>query len=158
MASSAAKIRALKSLAVAADTVVTASLSASARDLAVLADMICVCKNPAPSPARKWIVNTQRYRRSECVLIESLKSALVWCPVSIVQSVVSGSPALGAAILPCHSYGSVITVFVCVFVGRTNRGHTGGRSHRIFHRPSFCGACLNFSREKNSAIPFPRRR
>ena len=39
----------------------------------------------------------------------------------------------------------------------TSRGHTGGRSHRIFHPPSFCGACLNFSREKDSAIPFPRR-
>ena len=23
-------------------------------------------------------------------------------------------------------------------------GHTGGRSHMIFHPPSFCGACLNF--------------
>ena len=43
------------------------------------------------------------------------------------------------------------------FVGRTSRGHTGGRSHRILHPPSFCGACLNFSREKDSAIPFPRR-
>ena len=43
------------------------------------------------------------------------------------------------------------------FVGRTGRGHTGGRSHRISHPPSFCGACLNFSREKDSAIPFPRR-
>ena len=40
-----------------------------------------------------------------------------------------------------------------MFVGRTSRGHTG-RSHRIFHPPSFCGACLNFSREKDSAIPF----
>ena len=40
--------------------------------------------------------------------------------------------------------------------GRTNRGHTGGRSHRI-SPPSFCGAYLNFSREKDSAIPFPRR-
>ena len=29
-------------------------------------------------------------------------------------------------------------------------------SHRISH-PSFCGACLSFSREKESAIPFPRR-
>ena len=60
-------------------------------------------------------------------------------------------------------------VFVCVFcvffpftldikfVGRTSRGHTGGRSHRIFHSPSFCGACLIFSCEKDSAIPFPRR-
>ena len=53
---------------------------------------------------------------------------------------------------------------VCVFFpfildinGRTSRGHTGGRSHRISHPPSFCGACLNFSREKDSAIPFPRR-
>ena len=36
-------------------------------------------------------------------------------------------------------------------------GHIGGRSHRIFHPPSFCGACLNFSREKDSAFPFPRR-
>ena len=43
------------------------------------------------------------------------------------------------------------------FVGRTSRGHTGGRSHRIYHPPFFCGACLNFSREKDSAIPFPRR-
>ena len=43
------------------------------------------------------------------------------------------------------------------FVGRTSWGHTGGRSHRISHPPSFCGACLNFSREKDSAIPFPRR-
>ena len=43
------------------------------------------------------------------------------------------------------------------FVGRTSRGHTG-RSHRIFHPPSFfCGACLNFSRDKDSAIPLPRR-
>ena len=43
------------------------------------------------------------------------------------------------------------------FVGRTSRGHTGGRSHRIFQPPSFCGTCLNFSREEDSAIPFPRR-
>ena len=57
---------------------------------------------------------------------------------------------------------SSITVSVCVcvclfsffpfildikFVGRTSRDHTGGRSHRISRPPSFCGACLNFSRE-----------
>ena len=36
-------------------------------------------------------------------------------------------------------------------------GHTGGRSHKISHAPSFGGACLNFSREKDSAIPFPCR-
>ena len=61
-----------------------------------------------------------------------------------------------------------VCIYVCVcvffpfildikFVGRTSRGHTGGRSHRISHPPSFCGACLNFSSEKDSAIPFPRR-
>ena len=43
------------------------------------------------------------------------------------------------------------------FVGRISRGHTGGRSHRISHPPSFCGAWLNFSRGKDSAFPFPRR-
>ena len=43
------------------------------------------------------------------------------------------------------------------FVERTSRGHTGGRSHRISHLPSFCGACLVFYREKDSAIPFPCR-
>ena len=62
----------------------------------------------------------------------------------------------------------VVLIHVCVcvffpfildikFVGRTSRGHTGERPHRISHPPSFCGACLNFSREKDSAIPFPRR-
>ena len=60
----------------------------------------------------------------------------------------------------------VVVVCVCVFfpsildikfVRRTSRGHTGGRSHRIFNPPSFCGACLDFCREKDSAIPFPRR-
>ena len=70
-----------------------------------------------------------------------------------------------------YKYGpwfSYCVCFVCVcvffpfildikFVGRTSQGHTGGRSHKISHPPSFCGACLNFSREKDSAIPFPRR-
>ena len=37
-----------------------------------------------------------------------------------------------------------------------NRGLPPG-PHRIFHPPSFGGACLNFSRGKDSAVPFPRR-
>ena len=37
-------------------------------------------------------------------------------------------------------------------------GVTQEESHRVFYPPSFCGACLNISREKDSAIPFPRRR
>ena len=60
-------------------------------------------------------------------------------------------------------YGEVVCVCVCVFfpfildikfIGSTSRGHTGGRSHRISHPPSFCRACLNFSLEKDSAVPF----
>ena len=36
-------------------------------------------------------------------------------------------------------------------------GVTQEEGHRIFHPPSFCGACLSFSRGKDSAIPYPRR-
>ena len=54
----------------------------------------------------------------------------------------------------CVFFPSILDI---KFVGRTSRGHTGGRSHRIFNPPSFCGACLAFCREKDSAIPFPRR-
>ena len=54
----------------------------------------------------------------------------------------------------CVFFPSILDI---KFVGRTSRGHTGGRSHRILNPPSFCGACLDFCREKDSAIPFPRR-
>ena len=62
----------------------------------------------------------------------------------------------------CYTFRVCVCVFFpsildIKFVGRTSRGHTGGRSHRIFNPPSFCGACLDFCREKDSAIPFPRR-
>ena len=58
------------------------------------------------------------------------------------------------AMCVCVFFPSILDI---KFVGRTSRGHTGGRSHRIFNPPSFCGACLDFCREKDSAIPFPRR-
>ena len=54
----------------------------------------------------------------------------------------------------CVFFPSILDI---KFVGRTSRGHTGGRSHRILNPPSFCGACLDFCRDKDSAIPFPRR-
>ena len=47
---------------------------------------------------------------------------------------------------------TAVCVCVCVFfpfildikfVGHTSRGRTGGRSHKISHPPSFCGACLH---------------
>ena len=64
-----------------------------------------------------------------------------------------------------HVYCVCVCVCMCfhpIYSGRqpcarTSRGHTAGRSHIIFHSPSFCGACLNFHREKDSAFPFPRR-
>ena len=56
-------------------------------------------------------------------------------------------------------------MFVCVvipfildvrFVDVPSGSHTGGSSHRT-SLPSFSGDCLNFCREKDSAVPFPRR-
>ena len=35
-------------------------------------------------------------------------------------------------------------------------GATHEEGHMIFHPPSFHGAYLNFSREKDSAVPYPR--
>ena len=74
------------------------------------------------------------------------------------------------AVIICNLINIHTYIHVCVFVffpfildikfvGRTSRGrgHTRGRSHRFSHPPSFCGACLTFSREKGSAISFPRR-
>ena len=52
-----------------------------------------------------------------------------------------------------HTRRARTVCFVCVFfpsildikfVGRTSRGHTGGRLHRIFNPPSFCGGALIF--------------
>ena len=56
-------------------------------------------------------------------------------------------------------YGVCVCVFLpfildVKFVAYTSRGHTGGRSHRISNPSSFCGACLCFFREKDSAVPF----
>ena len=65
----------------------------------------------------------------------------------------TGQP-MGPQVCVCVFFPSILDI---KFVGRTSRGHTGGRSHRIFNPPSFCGACLDFCREKDSAIPFPRR-
>ena len=65
----------------------------------------------------------------------------------------------------------IVCVFMCVFfpfildlkfVACTSRGHRGGRSHRRKVTQNFsstfcCGVRFYFSREKASAVPFPRR-
>ena len=50
-----------------------------------------------------------------------------------------------------------VVCFLPIYCGHQVRWTYQPGSHRIFHPPSFCGACLNVSREKDSAIPFPRR-
>ena len=81
--------------------------------------------------------------------------------LSLVDREVEFCDPFGAIPLYSREYVCVCVFFPSIldikFVGRTSRGHTGGRSHRIFNPPSFCGACLDFFREKDSAIPFPRR-
>ena len=55
---------------------------------------------------------------------------------------------------------SIMMCFLCflpIHSGHQVRWTYQPGSHRIFHPPSFCGACLNFSREEELAIPFPRR-
>ena len=58
-------------------------------------------------------------------------------------------------IFAANSGVCVCVFFPCIldvkFVGSTCRGHTGF----LIHLPSFCGACLYFFREKDSAVPFP---
>ena len=47
----------------------------------------------------------------------------------------------------------VCVCFLPIHSGHQVRWTYQPGSHRISHPPSFCGACLNFSREKDSAIP-----
>ena len=75
-------------------------------------------------------------------------------PVQLTTSRIGNLTRLIHVFCVCVFFPSILDI---KFVGRTSRGHTGGRSHRIFNPPSFCGACLDFCREKDSAIPFPRR-
>ena len=91
-----------------------------------------------------------------------------WCSLPGVRRHRASKPqGSSERVLPWQvTMDQLVSLCVCVFfpfildvgfVGRTIRGHTGGRSHRISHSPSSCGACLHFSREKDSAVPFPRR-
>ena len=97
-----------------------------------------------------WItLRVLKTRYSNCSIVQcSTRTFILYCLYRYDVSFV------------LHKYVCVFFPFILdiKFVGRTSRGHTGGRSHRISHLPSFCGACLNFSSEKDSAhVPFPRR-
>ena len=84
------------------------------------------------------------------LIFASLSHTHYWYEVGMLKV-----PAvLYSSVCVCVFFPSILDI---KFVGRTSRGHTGGRSHRIFNPPSFCGTCLDFCREKDSAIPFPRR-
>ena len=88
---------------------------------------------------------------------------------NICGEIIVGEKLFTAVVTRCTIIVEYSLYSVCVCVschsmyfghqacGRTSRGHTGRRSHKISHPPSFCGACLNSSREKDSAVPFPRR-
>ena len=54
-----------------------------------------------------------------------------------------------------YPYGMYV-VCVCVIMSHNLFWTHQPESHRI-SPPSFCGACLKFYREKDSAVPFPRR-
>ena len=99
------------------------------------------------------------------------------CVCVFIKLHITAQSGLVILVILCHCVdppkgGSMILVtkisdqtrHVCVFfpfnldvriVGRTSRGRTGGRSHWISRPPFSCGACLNFSREKDSAVLFP---
>ena len=72
-------------------------------------------------------------------------------------------PLLRGAFVPLFRVpllGTVDCVCVCflpIRSGHQVRWTYQPGSHRIFNPPSFCGACLDFCSEKDSAIPFPRR-
>ena len=108
------------------------------------------------------------WRNWECQSLLTLHRDLGWQPLECrpfkyrqYNKRQSGENVPGFSFHVCCMLCVVCVFFPFIldikFVGRTSRGHTGGRSHRISHPPSFCGACLNFSREKESAIPFPHR-
>ena len=86
------------------------------------------------------------------VVLHSVNIPLFVLHVHIIQQQKVNRARMNVCV--CFFFPSILYI---KFVGRTSRGHTRGRSHRIFHPPSFCGACLNFSREKDSAVPFRRR-
>ena len=93
---------------------------------------------------------------SACFLCLVLVTHPPYCNIAILSSLWS----LYVRIFSSLAGSCLLCVCVCflpIHSGHQVRWTYQPGSHRISHPPSFCGACLNFSREKDSAIPFPRR-
>ena len=84
---------------------------------------------------------------------------IIGCKYKTSSWYLNGFPMMVVTLGQQYNIGEKPTVILCVcvcvcvffpfildikFVGRASRGHTGGRSHRISHPPSFCGARLFF--------------
>ena len=61
---------------------------------------------------------------------------------SIIEMQIQSSYCV-CVVFSSHSFWTSSSLDVPAGVTQ-EEGHTGGRSHRISHPPSFCGACLNF--------------
>ena len=113
-------------------------------------------------PRRRPFIYLNRHTpsgQSRLYWVTQLRTDGVHCREStrtgpVNSKVVPNGCCLGRSPCVCAFFPSILDI---KFVGCNSRGHTGGRSHRISHPPSFCGACLYSSCEKDSAVTFPRR-
>ena len=72
-------------------------------------------------------------------------------PINVRPSFPTPTINIGMRVFSFHSFWTSSSLDVPAGVTQ-EEGHTG-----FLIPPPFCGACLNFSREKDSATPFPRR-
>ena len=120
------------------------------------------CQGTSPNVTLNW--GALRQKRGH------VWYACVWCThrlLTNVQLLHSKLQHYSVSSPKCVCVCVCVYLYVCVCMcshpfysgrqtcGRTSRGRTEGRPHRI-SPPSFCGACFNFYREKDSAVPFPR--
>ena len=142
------------------------------RYMLVSMEMINLTRDGTAEPdSRDQILRRERGQRIINFFCSAADHEQYWQPCPVVR-------AIHTSIVVLHKHTTVVVtdiyihvhiiqqqkstvhecVCVCVFSSHSSfRGHTGGRSHRISHPPSFCGPCLNFFREKDSAVSFPRR-
>ena len=102
------------------------------------------------------------------VLPKGIKGSMCVCVCVFIKLHITAQSGLVILVSVCVCLKKIRIVIPFILsgrqvCGRTSRGHTGGRSHRRKVTQDFstfllfCGACLNFSREKDSCVPFPRR-